>query len=117
MQGRLVAKRAFLHFVCALLLLVAQHGALTHAIWHAQDNLAAHQQHDQDSNHDPDEHSRQSQLCGFDLAFGQVLGAASGEAVVLAVPPLATERVGGSPGSCNYVTSFLPQSRGPPVLL
>jgi hypothetical protein len=72
-------KRAFLQLVCILLLLFAQHGALTHAIWHAHEHLPAQIRTDTDPAHDHDDTDdgqplSQSSLCGFDLAFGQVLG-------------------------------------------
>ena len=100
------------------LLLSAQHGALTHALWHAGQNLPA-QHRGQiiagDIHHPAVPEA--AGLCVFDAAFGQVLGAApaahyrhqartSAGAAPEHAEPLAVVR-----------QTLLPHSRGPPVLL
>lgn len=113
----MATKSVLLRIALVALLLVAQHAALTHATWHAHDRIAGDAQHDHDANGTPDGNSPESQLCGFHLAFGQVLGAAGSSAVALDVPALEAERLGAGARSCVYLASLPPQSRGPPFLL
>ena len=72
-----VVKRLFLPLLCAVLLGLAQFGALTHAVWHAHApgliTTAAAQQH----GHDQPAQRAQGDLCAFHAVFGQVLGGAA----------------------------------------
>lgn len=112
-------RRVILRLILAALLLVAQQAAVTHAVWHAHDTLAG-RIHDAELNddlgHKHDEHSSEAQFCGFHAAFGQVLGAAAGNAAPLAVLRLDVERVSDPQRSFSHVEPVLPQSRGPPAL-
>jgi len=111
-------KRVFLQIVLAALLLVAQHAAFTHAIWHAHDGLAG-RVHDTAVVHSGESHdddSTQAQLCGFHVAFGQVLGTASGNAATFAAPLLDTEHVSNPDLFRLRVAAHPPQSRGPPAV-
>ncbi|HXF67356.1 MAG TPA: hypothetical protein VNK67_11765 [Burkholderiales bacterium] len=86
-------KRAFPWLVCVLLLVVAQQGALTHAIWHlhahdvgsAARPAPAHSGQDGHAAGHPADDSPQSGLCGFHLAFGQVLGMAGAPAAACSI--------------------------------
>ena len=108
-------KSVLLRLALVALLLVAQQAAITHATWHAR--LAGGAHHSQDTTDQPAEHSQESQLCGFHLAFGQVLGAVGTSTVALDVPALEAEPLGAGARSCVYLASLPPQSRGPPFLL
>ena len=115
----MATKRAFLRIFVAALLLVAQHAAFTHAIWHAHDGLAGHV-HDTAVVHSGESHdgdSTQAQLCGFHVAFGQVLGTAHGNAATFAAPVLDAAHGTMPDGSCRRIATVPPQSRSPPVLL
>lgn len=123
--------RRYFHYLCILLLLVAQHSALAHATWHALghdeahagDAHAAHEHHahehagdDAQDHHSPAD-SRHAALCAFDLTFGQLLGGAHGSCAL----PIVAEL----PASiATYVfnprlgTEAVPAlSRGPPPRL
>jgi hypothetical protein len=116
----MMAKRSALHFLCALLLLVAQHGALTHSVWHLGNPLPAQEYHDHAGaahGHDDDGQSSQSKLCDLHAALGTLLagGCAGQPAVALTnlshelATAFATWRVAESTAT--------PRSRAPPVLL
>jgi hypothetical protein len=107
-----------LRLVLAALLLVAQHAAFTHAIWHANDGLA-NQVHAAAAVHSGEAHddeSPQAQLCGFHVAFGQVLGTAHGNAATFAAPALDVEHGPAAEPSCRHIATVAPQSRSPPAL-
>lgn len=90
--------RRYFHYLCILLLLVAQHSALAHATWHAAgragDDAHAHAAHEHAHDHAHDhagdhagdhahDHNKpagngHANLCAFDLTFGQLLGGAHG---------------------------------------
>jgi hypothetical protein len=105
-------KRGLMQIVLAALLLVAQHGALTHQLRHWQDRLPA-----QTQQQDEKQKSAHSGMCDFHVSFAQILGA-----VDCAKPPLrlATNTV---EHSVNHFTPafpadlVVPASRGPPALL
>ena len=115
-----MAKRAFLHFACALLLLVAQNGALTHSVWHLHEHFPAQEQqefagavqHQQDGGHSP-----KSRLCDLHFALGTLLAGDCGGKTA-AIPadvlhwlatPTTVWRVAQSTAT--------PPSRAPPALL
>jgi len=115
-----MVKRAMLHFACALLLLVAQHGALTHSVWHLHDHLPAHGQQqaaDLASQHDGGEPSSQSRLCDLHFALGTLLaGDCGGQPALATVTP--------SHGLSVFTAVWraaqpaaVPPSRAPPVFL
>ena len=108
----MMLKRGLMRIVLAALLLVAQHGALTHHVRHLQDRLPAQAQQQ-----DQKQKSAHSGLCDFHVAFAQVLGA-----VNCANPPLrlasnTVEHHGNHfPPACP-ADLVVPASRGPPALL
>jgi hypothetical protein len=115
-----MAKRALLHFACALLLLVAQHGALTHSVWHLHDHLPAHEQQGSagaaQHPHDDGQNS-QSRLCDLHFALGALLaGGCGGKAAAV---PAAVSHWLATPTTVWRVaqSSTTPPSRAPPVLL
>ena len=113
-------RRVLLQLVLAALLLFAQQAAVTHAIWHAAENLPGNgSDTGLDRGYGPsnDEHSPQAQLCGFDAAFGQVLGGAHGSAGTFLSPELTSEPIALSARPCSGVLSLSFHSRAPPVLL
>jgi len=116
-----MTRRACINFLCAFLLLVAQHGALTHALWHAGHAHDAHQSyaHDQADSYRGKGKipSGQSSLCPFDMAFGQVLGGTHGVCAPLAFVPAVVERIHDLTTPRLHAEALSPRSRGPPVLL
>jgi hypothetical protein len=102
--------------VCVFLLLFAQFGALTHAVWHAHAGIHTHHADDNGA-HDDEHPSGQAALCAFDLAFGQVLGGVqSCGALAFALAP-AIESFLDLPASRLHAEALSPKSRGPPILL
>jgi hypothetical protein len=105
-------KRGLLQMVLAALLLVAQHGALTHQVRHLHDRLPAQVQQ-----HDDGKQRSQSGLCDFHIAFAQILGTVSSAALPLRIAANTVER------SINHfppafpANLVVPASRGPPVFL
>jgi hypothetical protein len=98
--------------VCALLLLLAQHTALAHAVWHALDGTPAQHEHSHDT-----PKSDGGSLCTFHAAIGQVLG--GGAPVTACVFHVQSpEAAPVDPGSRGVLAArFLaPLSRGPPAL-
>jgi hypothetical protein len=108
----MILKRGLMQIVLAALLLVAQHGALTHQTRHLQDRLPAQiQQQDQKQK------SAHTGLCDFHVSFAQVLGAVNCAKMPLRLASNAVE-----PGSNHFPPAFpadlvVAASRGPPVLL
>jgi hypothetical protein len=94
------------------LLLVAQHGALTHELRHLQDRLPAQAQQQ-----DPKQKSAHAGLCDFHISFAEVLGAISCDKVPLKVPRNAVERSGNHFPPAFPADLVVAASRGPPVLL
>lgn len=115
-----MTKRAFLHLTCALLLLFAQHGALTHSVWHLRHHFPAPERQNAAVTAQPtpdNGQSSQSRLCDLHFALSALLAGDCGgktavqEAAVtnwLAVPA-------GSWRIAQPTTT--PPSRAPPVLL
>lgn len=116
---RLALRSSWLRGALAALLLVAQHGALTHALTHAggQKHFVESASHVVFSQHDDGAPAKAvAEQCAFDLVYSQVLGGVHpGDAVeradttphilrISAVPPL------------RGVTAVVPyDTRGPPV--
>jgi hypothetical protein len=115
-----MAKRTALHFLCTLLLLFAQQGALTHSVWHLGDHLPAHEHHDHaGATHDDggDGHSSQSKLCDLHFVLGSVLGGNCASPALDLLPDFKH----GLPASADFqraaLTSAPYLSRAPPALL
>lgn len=103
--------RRFIRSLCVCLLLIAQQGALSHAAWHAGGGAQA--AHHTDGH--PDSPAEQENLCGFDLAFSQLLGGAQGVALsVTFVAPVA-ERIHDLAAARVCTAALFPKSRGPPA--
>jgi hypothetical protein len=110
-----------LHKLCVILLLAAQQGALTHAVWHAYTahpaQAAAAYQVDGADLGDSNSPSKPANLCAFDLAFGQVLGATHSACIVVGFAPAVAERIHSLTAPRLHAAALSPKSRGPPVLL
>ena len=117
-----MARRAFLNFTCAVLLLVAQYGALTHAVWHLHDYFPAHQKQglagtgaaqQQGDSGQPS----QSRLCDLHFALGALLAGDCGGKTA-AVPADVLHWLA-TPATAWRVaqSTATPPSRAPPVLL
>ncbi len=119
--------RRFYHYLCVVLLLIAQQDALVHAAWHAgggdaRAHEAQHEGHAHDL-HDPRDNNSggnesptgQASLCAFDLAFGQVLGGVHGSCVlpVIAELPAAIASYTFNPRLGSEAVPA--HSRGPPI--
>ena len=93
----------------ALLIVLAQFGALGHEIGHLREDLAerGHAAHDH-------EHGKVCELC---LAFGQVAAAIT--TPVFALPPIAARFAPAAPAVFVFVPADAPPAlgRGPPALL
>ena len=115
-----MSQRYLLNFACAVLLLVAQQAALTHAVWHLGKDVPAQVQEDSGSgSHLPgdSERSLQSRFCDLHFAMGSLLsGDCAGQGLSDSLPlghSLAT-----STAAWRVAQPLLiPPSRGPPVLL
>jgi len=108
----MILKHGLLQIALAVLLLAAQHGALTHQVRHLQDNLPVQSQQQDDGKQKP-----QSGLCDFHVALVQILGGVSS-----APPPLQIAENTVESGFDRLPRAFpanlvVPASRGPPVLL
>ena len=117
-------RRAFLRLILVGLLLVGQHGALSHAVWHLHDFLPAHGQHDHDGgpsgaahDHDGDEHSSQAELCDLHLAFGTLLSGGGAAAPALLATDLTSVTCSSSPRWHIAQSRVAFHSRAPPVFL
>lgn len=105
-------KRALLQIACILLLLVAQHGALSHQIRHLQDNLPV-----QSQQQDNGKQNAPSELCDFHIAFVQILGTVSSAALALRIAANTVELSTNHFPPAFPANLVVPASRGPPVLL
>lgn len=103
-------KRALLQFICIFFLLVAQHGALVHAVWHGYRQLPLQQ-------HEDDEHSPQTGLCDYHAALGEVLGGVQAPAAPHLVCVAVTDAASQPDFPFLPATPVAPASRGPPALL
>jgi hypothetical protein len=114
--------RFLLQLACIFALLAAQHGALTHAVWHLHEGLPA-QAHAQDDHHDharddvDDGNSSQADLCGLHVLLGTVLGCAGAAGLQWHAPPVAAEGVLQDPHSRLGAEALPFFSRGPPPVL
>lgn len=114
-------KRSILQLGCIIALLVSQHVALTHAIWHAPQRPSAHVY--ANALHVPARDTGfgraapESGLCGFHLSLGEVLGGACGAPLGLIAVNPGAERAERVPHCRLSVEPVHAVSRGPPVLL
>jgi hypothetical protein len=113
-----VSKRALLHSLFAFMLLLAQHGALTHSIWHLGDRGRGAVETEAEPRHHANRNtggkSGQSKLCDLHFLLGSVLAGdcagqgASPDTVLAALPPAEAAT---RPGARSSPT---PPSRAPP---
>jgi hypothetical protein len=110
--------------ICVFLLLCAQFGALSHSLWHLGKQADSRAdavarlgvQYAADSARHKQLPAGQSELCAFDLAFGQVLGGVHGAGAPAPLLVLAQDLI--APSLNPRFTSEAPtaHSRGPPAL-
>jgi len=120
---RLALRARGLRLALAGLLLVAQHGALTHALTHAdlhghgEEAIHAHVAHAHSAEHHEDAPAGDvSEFCAFDLVYSQILGgipAGHTPAFVAAEDVLV---VAATPAVRKPVVVVPYDSRGPPAL-
>lgn len=114
--------RFLLQLTCIFALLAAQHGALTHAVWHLHEGLPA-QAHPQGDHHDharddaDDGSPSQADLCGLHVLLGTVLGCAGAAGLQWQVLPVAVEGVLQDPYSRLGAEAPPFFSRAPPPVL
>ena len=116
----MLAQRGVLRFLCVLLLLVAQQGALTHAVWHHRDHLPAHGQQNRagaSGHHGDDQSSSQSQLCGLHAALGMLLAGDCGGETAATTADFSQWFVLSDAVWRIAQPAVTPPSRAPPVLL
>jgi hypothetical protein len=115
-----VTKRSLLHLATAALLLIAQHGAITHSVWHLGNHAPAQALAGLDGGaYAPgqEDHSPQSRLCDLHLAMGSLFAADCGGH---SVPETAQLSHWLAPSTVTWRVaqpSLPPPSRAPPVLL
>jgi hypothetical protein len=113
-------KRAFLHFVCALLLVSSQLTALTHSVWHLRDSLPAHGQHESAALYDRgsgDTPSPQAELCAFHAALSSLFGGGCVGQLTFAPAGLSDWPAISIADRHVARSALTPPSRAPPVLL
>lgn len=108
----MILKRGLLQITLAAMLLAAQHGALTHQVWHLQDRTPVQAQQQ-----DGSKKAAHSGLCDFHVSFAQVLGAVDCAKLTLRIATNDAERGAGFSSATFPATVVVPASRGPPVLL
>lgn len=108
----MILKRGLMQIVLAALLLVAQHGALTHQLRHWQDRLPANAQQQDDK-----QKSAHTGLCDFHVSFAQILGAVNCTPSPLLLATNQVEHHGNHFPSAFPADLVVPASRGPPVIL
>ena len=108
----MILKRGLMQILLAALLLVAQHGALSHHVGHLQDRLPAQAQQQ-----DQTQKSAHTGLCDFHVSFAQVLGAVDCAKIPPRLAGNAVERSGNHFPPAFPADLVVAASRGPPVLL
>ena len=98
----MILKRGLIQMVLAALLLVAQHGALTHQLRHWQDRLPARAQQQQDDK----QKAAHSGLCDFHVSFAQILGGVT--CAWRPIRPSTTPAI--FPGHFQPISSFPPRA-------
>ncbi|MBY0271510.1 MAG: hypothetical protein K2X06_16770 [Burkholderiales bacterium] len=113
---RLALHAKWLRGALIVLLLGAQHGALTHALthagWLAQDKVAVHAS--LQAEHHPAEHA--VELCAFDLVYSQVLGGVHGGHDMAFAAAGHVPAVAAVLAVRNPVTVIPYDPRGPPAI-
>ena len=113
-------RRSLLHFTCAILLIVAQQGALTHFVWHLNHHTPGHAYDELSSrSHSPQPNDRKPQptLCDLHFAMGSLLaGDCAGTSLAAAAQPSSLFTVPSAVWRANH-NLLTPPSRAPPVLL
>lgn len=104
-MARMLARLGRVLLVAALLL--AQHAAITHEIWHAAGAASA-------QGPQPPA-GKSNKLCDLHDLLGTVLGAASGAAPTPAFLDVADTRYVGITPTPREAPSFASRSRGPPL--
>ena len=112
-----MTKRSILSFGIVILLLIAQHGAITHSVWHLGKHLPAEHQSDNKSKSPQDKHSHQSKLCDLHFAMGSVLATGCGSQPAVAAPDLTRWLATSTVAWRVAQPALTPPSRAPPVLL
>ena len=102
-----------LGIACAVLL--AQHAGIAHAVWHAYQQLPAHEQSTggEELPYAPEA----TRLCAFDAVFGQVLGCAPAPENRIAAAAVASAFATAAPHTRATPDTPAPRSRGPPAHL
>lgn len=108
----MIFRRVLLQTALAALLLVAQHAALTHQVWHQHDGQSAPVE--QQNNGKKAAHAA---LCDFHVSFAQVMGAVSCDKVPLKVANNTVELSFSHFPPAFRANRVVPASRGPPVIL
>lgn len=106
-----MTKRGLMQILLAALLLVAQHGALSHQLRHLHDRLPAQtqQQNDKQKPH--------ASLCDFHVSLAQVLGGVNCAARPPALASNTVEHHGNHFPRAFPADLVVAASRGPPVTL
>jgi hypothetical protein len=107
----MIFKRGLWQIVLAVLLLVAQHGALAHQIRHLHDNIPGQSQQQEGKQ------KSQSGLCDFHVTFVQILGAVDSAVLPVLLAVNTLERGFNHLPLAYPANLVVPASRGPPALL
>jgi hypothetical protein len=108
----MIVKRGLMQIVLAALLLIAQHGALTHQLRHWQDRLPAQVQQPDDK-----QKGAHNGLCDFHVSFAQILGGVDCAKLPLRLATNTVEHHGHHLPRAFPADLVVPASRGPPALL
>lgn len=114
----MIRVRSIVLALLGALLLVSQHTAVTHALWHqAHDAVHHHASTDAlaSDSHSHDEEA--GKLCAFDAMLGQLLDGGGPAGAIDIVHAEALSRAPASDHRLVAHRSIQPRSRGPPVLL
>jgi hypothetical protein len=112
-----VTKSRLLPLILIGLLLIAQQAAIAHAAWHALHVPASAQGTDGAGKGSPKGAGKESRLCVFHAALGQVLAGAHGHASFVCAPDHGAAHVGQALPSHITLSPVSFFSRGPPVFL
>ena len=115
-----MTQRFFIYLVYVVLMLIAQHGALTHSVWHLSENLPVQHLVEKDADSQVPDRSNgptQSKLCDLHIVMNSLL---AGDCASPSIPDAALLLQ-------SLATSFAvwrvgrllltPLARAPPVLL
>jgi len=102
-------RRVALHLLLTVVLLFAQHAALSHALQHAG-NLPA-----QTQQYDGGKQNSQSSPCDFHVSFAQLAGAVESCSVVFHIPQGDLHAGDRTLSTRHPARLLVPASRGPPA--